>query len=192
VHPSIATTPRRRLIGSFVALALSVAAFSALGATVASAKAVHTASAGASTTWPSVAKAYSWQVVRPTATANLGLTQLARAPKVCTPDIKNYQGYSATYGKAGGRSFQLLVAKGAVCGNPPMSKVVSHVTINGQRVPVAVWLTNSNKVNIADGYKNGMTLTWKQAGRTISIESTRLHLSEVLTVAKSLAPVKAA
>jgi hypothetical protein len=191
--PPLVMILRRRVVISLTALALCATAVCALGVSSSSASALTGSNLGASSasvSWPKLADTFNWPVLRPAATAGLRAGQMSVAPQVCMAS-KRYQAYDATYGSAPGRWFQLFVAKGQLCGNPPAAVRVTHVTVDGRSVPVSVWRSGAKRPTLADGYRQGMTLTWKRGATAISIESTHLHLSEVVRIARSLAPVSA-
>jgi hypothetical protein len=179
----IARSTRHRTVASLAALALC-----AVGSCVAASGASARSHGGAGTppaTWPGLAKAFAWPVLRPSDGAGLSQSQLVRAPRVCGSRT-NHQAYSAAYGKAPGRWFELFVAKGPQCGDPPEAVPVSRITIAGRPATVWVWQFSATKPVLADGYAHGMTVSWKQGVTTVLLESTRLHLPEVLRIAKSL------
>jgi hypothetical protein len=143
----------------------------------------------ANVSWKKVAAKFAWPVLRPTDTAGLHLTGLTLKSSPCDDDY-DYQQYTATYGSIPGRWFELYAAKRELCGDGPDEVRFGHVVIRGHRASVSVWYPRDlHEPTLADAYRYGLSLDWREGATDISFAAFHLRLAEAVRIARSLRPV---
>jgi hypothetical protein len=155
------------------------------------------AAAEAPTPWDHAQTGLTYPVFRPTVTLGLKLAKFSLLQ--CPPGQDEF--VSASYGTAYvGRNFGktrgFSIGEGyPICANAGIATVVGHRTIGGATATVAVYCDPPKTCTLADGVKNGYTLSWRarpvkgfiNPKRTqMFMDSSKLTLTQLLSVANGL------